>query len=774
MKKQTALDTRISKAVTPSLRHRIVVKSTILRAAEKTNIAQDFVKYTLKHVASGLRGRTGGRNNSGKITVRHRDGKAAHKRILRPLQGTKQTQLSRSGHTCTRRSHGETHQRIYTLGTGSSISKFSREGRGPGRGHETTLKSKTLIPENSAPFKFIRFEYNPHTSGYIALCKPLVSLDNYKYSAPSDPHSPGTLCEKLLKVPKAGQADRFVTTSGEGKDNVHSHKYLNPIMTSGNHTQASVDTASTKGALAVGTAVALGPNQGFGVRNRGSAAGFYYLAPHLPTGPRSGRIEGIARSGMIEGRGFGPRPNGSQATRPTGDGLSPAVKGDFADPILDTLWELRAAEANVTPLYDKLANFRRMLGLAPLRPPTSSPYLVDLAPEKGISPAADTKLPRSQWPAHERDVPTTPAGAGPSGLYIPFSDPIRSGDNGPNQGFVVRDLGTLGKGQEDESGGSTALPTPATDVATTTTGQRPRASPGEKGPSVLDTRHSIPEDRGRSYRIEGDPIGTRPSILDPQFFRIEDDQIGSGAIQSDRGGLEGELRVAVGLGVLSESRAASAGLRRDSLKNISGAASSQPSHHASQPGQTAFVASAPARSAATAEASSQSVAHLLPRSPSPRGSHVGEVDRLPTHGLADSSPTSTSSVQAGRAPGRSLIGNATIYNLETKPGQGGQIARAAGTYCTLIKSFIDPKTGNHKSVVKLPSKALITISSDCMAFPGTVSNPAFNSRVLGKAGASRWSGVRPTVRGEAMNPIDHPHGGKSHGSGGKGNPAKTK
>ena len=74
----------------------------------------------------------------------------------------------------------------------------------------------------------------------------------------------------------------------------------------------------------------------------------------------------------------------------------------------------------------------------------------------------------------------------------------------------------------------------------------------------------------------------------------------------------------------------------------------------------------------------------------------------------------------------------------------------------------------------MPSLKTIEVDGNWKATLGEVSNKEHSNIVIGKAGANRWRGIRPTVRGEAMNPVDHPHGGKSHGSGGLGNPQKTK
>ncbi len=94
-----------------------------------------------------------------------------------------------------------------------------------------------------------------------------------------------------------------------------------------------------------------------------------------------------------------------------------------------------------------------------------------------------------------------------------------------------------------------------------------------------------------------------------------------------------------------------------------------------------------------------------------------------------------------------------IHNVEMKEGKGGQLARAAGTYVQLVG-----KDGGYAQV-KLRSGELRQIRGECMATIGAVSNPDHQNAVIGKAGRSRWLGIRPSVRGVAMNPVDHPHGG---------------
>ncbi|XP_058750084.1 large ribosomal subunit protein uL2m-like [Vicia villosa] len=109
-----------------------------------------------------------------------------------------------------------------------------------------------------------------------------------------------------------------------------------------------------------------------------------------------------------------------------------------------------------------------------------------------------------------------------------------------------------------------------------------------------------------------------------------------------------------------------------------------------------------------------------------------------------------------------------IHNIELNPGQGGKLVRAAGTNAKILK---EPTSAY--CLVQLPSGVKKLIDSRCRATVGTVSNPTHGDRKLRKAGHSRWLGRRPVVRGVAMNPVDHPHGGgegksKSSGAWGKG------
>jgi large subunit ribosomal protein L2 len=94
-----------------------------------------------------------------------------------------------------------------------------------------------------------------------------------------------------------------------------------------------------------------------------------------------------------------------------------------------------------------------------------------------------------------------------------------------------------------------------------------------------------------------------------------------------------------------------------------------------------------------------------------------------------------------------------VHNVELKPGKGGQLARAAGTYAQFVG-----RDGGYAQL-RLSSGELRLVRQECMATVGAVSNPDNSNQNLGKAGRNRNLGKRPSVRGVAMNPIDHPHGG---------------
>ncbi len=98
-----------------------------------------------------------------------------------------------------------------------------------------------------------------------------------------------------------------------------------------------------------------------------------------------------------------------------------------------------------------------------------------------------------------------------------------------------------------------------------------------------------------------------------------------------------------------------------------------------------------------------------------------------------------------------------VHNVELKPGRGGQLSRSAGAFAQLVG-----RDGGW-AVIKLNSGETRKVRSDCMASVGAVSNPDHSNEVVGKAGRNRWKGNRPTVRSIAMNPIDHPNGGRTKG-----------
>ncbi len=98
-----------------------------------------------------------------------------------------------------------------------------------------------------------------------------------------------------------------------------------------------------------------------------------------------------------------------------------------------------------------------------------------------------------------------------------------------------------------------------------------------------------------------------------------------------------------------------------------------------------------------------------------------------------------------------------VHNIELQPGKGGQIARSAGCYAQLIG-----KDAGYAQI-RLSSGELRLVRGECRATVGAVSNPDNQNTVLAKAGRARWLGRRPSVRGIAMNPVDHPHGGRTNG-----------
>jgi len=133
-------------------------------------------------------------------------------------------------------------------------------------------------------------------------------------------------------------------------------------------------------------------------------------------------------------------------------------------------------------------------------------------------------------------------------------------------------------------------------------------------------------------------------------------------------------------------------------------------------------------------------------------------------------------VKPGNAmPMKNMPVGTIVHNIEMKPGKGGQMARAAGTYAQLVGRDAG------YALLRLSSGEVRMVRADCRATVGAVSNPDQQNIVIAKAGRNRWLGHRPSVRGVAMNPIDHPHGGgEGRTSGGRhpvtpwGKPTKGK
>jgi large subunit ribosomal protein L2 len=111
-------------------------------------------------------------------------------------------------------------------------------------------------------------------------------------------------------------------------------------------------------------------------------------------------------------------------------------------------------------------------------------------------------------------------------------------------------------------------------------------------------------------------------------------------------------------------------------------------------------------------------------------------------------------IKPGNAlPLRNIPLGTVVHNIEMKPGKGGQLARSAGAGVQLVA-----RESGH-ATLRLRSGEMRKVPVDCRATIGEVGNSEHNLRSLGKVGAVRWRGVRPTVRGVVMNPVDHPHGG---------------
>jgi large subunit ribosomal protein L2 len=117
-------------------------------------------------------------------------------------------------------------------------------------------------------------------------------------------------------------------------------------------------------------------------------------------------------------------------------------------------------------------------------------------------------------------------------------------------------------------------------------------------------------------------------------------------------------------------------------------------------------------------------------------------------------------IRAGNTlPIRNIPVGSTIHAIEMLPGKGAQIARSAGASARLLA-----REGTYAQV-RLRSGEIRKVHIECRATLGEVGNGEHSLRTIGKAGANRWRGIRPTVRGICMNPVDHPHGGRSNGGG---------
>jgi large subunit ribosomal protein L2 len=152
--------------------------------------------------------------------------------------------------------------------------------------------------------------------------------------------------------------------------------------------------------------------------------------------------------------------------------------------------------------------------------------------------------------------------------------------------------------------------------------------------------------------------------------------------------------------------------------------------------------------------SSTASAAQLPSTPlSPKLAYILAPDGLKVGDEVASGP------KAGIFPGNAMAlkdmpAGTTVHNIEMRPGGGGKLCRAAGTSATLVK-----KGADGYAVVRLASGEQRLLREECVATVGSVGNKEHQNRKLGKAGISRHLGRRPHVRGVAMNPVDHPHGG---------------
>lgn len=129
-----------------------------------------------------------------------------------------------------------------------------------------------------------------------------------------------------------------------------------------------------------------------------------------------------------------------------------------------------------------------------------------------------------------------------------------------------------------------------------------------------------------------------------------------------------------------------------------------------------------------------------------------------------SDPTAPDGVMVDVRPGNAMrlrfmpVGT-TVHNVELRPGKGGVLCRSAGSSAQLLERSV----AKSLALLRLASKEQRYVPLDAMATVGKVSNAEHKNEKMGKAGRNRWKGIRPSVRGIAMNPIDHPHGGRTNG-----------
>jgi large subunit ribosomal protein L2 len=133
-------------------------------------------------------------------------------------------------------------------------------------------------------------------------------------------------------------------------------------------------------------------------------------------------------------------------------------------------------------------------------------------------------------------------------------------------------------------------------------------------------------------------------------------------------------------------------------------------------------------------------------------SYILAPARIQVGAMVESGPTAD--IKPGNAlPLENIPTGTMVHNVELKPGQGGKMARSAGASVQLVA-----KDGPH-AVLRVPSGEMRRVPLTCRATVGQVGNTDHENQSIGKAGRNRWLGKRPGVRGSAMNPVDHPHGG---------------